>query len=157
MVFALSNIVSCDKAARLRKIQLLGYRRGVTETTGYADSVAAISGAKFRTLQQNPGLLYNFYTDRRTALPTTSYSPDTNNEERLNIDVVETACFVFGINKLQKSVLSGSDEYDLVLNQIFGRLGRDTGSCGWAISYINLSEPWYTKSIRTLRSAAVFI
>lgn len=160
LVFALSNIASCgDKGAAPAAEDTTSPDTAaeVTETTGYADSVPQLDfeGAKFRTLQQNPGLLYNFYTDAQNGdlVNDVIFERIQNAEERLNIDVVETASFVYNevSDKLQKSVLSGTDEYDLVLNQIF-RSGSDAIQgfmYDWnTIPYINLSEPWYTKSIQ---------
>ncbi|MGM9625829.1 MAG: hypothetical protein ACI3XM_08990 [Eubacteriales bacterium] len=111
-------------------------------------------GAAFRTIQQNPGK-YGFYTDAENGdmVNDVLYKRIRNAEERLNIDVTETECMVYSdvADHLIQAVLSGSDDYDLVLNQIFrsGSVAIENYLYDWnEIPYIQLSQPWYTKSIQ---------
>lgn len=111
-------------------------------------------GAPFRTIQQDPDY-YGFYVGEETgdAVGDAIYRRIRNVEDRLNIDVLETNCMVYNeVGKmLKQSVLSGGDDYELVLNQIFhsGADAIDGYLYDWnEIPYIDPDQPWYTKSIR---------
>ena len=122
----------------------------------YPDAVPELDfgGAPFRTIQQDPDY-YGFYIGEETgdAVGDAIFRRIQNVEERLNIDVLETSCMLYTdvASHLKKSVLAGGDDYELVLNQIF-RSGSDALDgllYDWKqIPYVDLDQPWYTKSIR---------
>ncbi|MCR5262931.1 MAG: hypothetical protein K6D94_03580 [Clostridiales bacterium] len=127
-----------------------------TEDGTLKDTVPQLDfgGAKLRTIQQGPRVYY-FWAEEENGDPLidTVFRRIQNAEERLNIDVVETELINWAdvSAKLKQSVQAGSDDYDLVLNQIF-RSGSDAVGgfmYDWnQIPYITLSQPWYTKSIQ---------
>ena len=127
-----------------------------TEDDTVKDTVPQLDfgGAKLRTIQQGPRTYY-FWSGEENGDPINdaTYRRVQNAEERLNIEVAETELINWSdvSAKLKQSVSAGSDDYDLVLNQIF-RSGSDAVGgymYDWnQIPHITLSQPWYTKSIQ---------
>ena len=111
-------------------------------------------GAKLRTIQQGPRV-YGFWAGEENGDPINdaAYRRARNAEERLNIEVCETTLVNWDevSSRLKQSVQSGSDDYDLVLNQIF-RSGSDAVGgymYDWnQIPYVTLPQPWYAKSVQ---------
>jgi len=111
-------------------------------------------GYKFRTIEQTR-LSYGFYYDEETGdvVSDSIYKRNITVEERFNIDFAETVQMDYTdiMQQLKNSVLSNTDEYDLVFGQMFYSAQKATDGIfyDWnEMPYVDLTQPWYTKSIQ---------
>ena len=126
------------------------------ETTKYADAVPELNfdGYEFRTIEQD-STRNSFYAEEETGeyVNDAIYNRNKDTEDRFGVKFVETVRQSY--NELDKtvmnSIMSGSDEFDLVFGQMFGsaRSAVNGGYVDWnTIPYVDFSNPWYTKSIQ---------
>ncbi len=126
------------------------------ETTKYADSVPEMNfdGYEFRTIEQD-STRNSFFAEEETGeyVNDAIYNRNKDTEDRFGVKFVETVRQNY--NELDKtvmnSIMSGSDEFDLVFGQMFGsaRSAVNGGYVDWnTIPYVDFSNPWYTKSIQ---------
>ncbi len=126
------------------------------ETTKYADSVPEMNfdGYEFRTIEQD-STRNSFFAEEETGeyVNDAIYNRNKDTEDRFGVKFVETVRQSY--NELDKtvmnSIMSGSDEFDLVFGQMFGsaRSAVNGGYVDWnTIPYVDFSNPWYTKSIQ---------
>ena len=126
------------------------------ETTKYADAVPELNfgGYEFRTIEQD-STRNSFFAEEETGeyVNDAIYNRNKNTEDRFGVKFVETVRQSY--NELDKtvmnSIISGSDEFDLVFGQMFGsaRSAVNGGYVDWnTIPYVDFSNPWYTKSIQ---------
>lgn len=126
------------------------------ETTVLTDDVPALDfgGAHFRTVQQTPNV-YGFFAEEENGdtVNDAIFRRNSDVAERFNIVIDETIIekYTEVSSRIKSSVLSGSDDYDLVFSQ-FIRSGSDAMSdlfLDWnTVKYIDLEKPWYNKSIK---------
>ena len=132
----------------------------VTETTvdpnAPLDNLPAdlkFSGMSFRTIQQNTILPCTTEEETGEIINDTLYARNRTVEERFEVDItpvrLEDYTAITGI--ISASVQAGSDDFDLVLGQMF-RTANDALKGLFAdwnkIPHIDLAQPWYTKSIQ---------
>lgn len=132
----------------------------VTETTvdpnAPLDNLPAdlkFSGMSFRTIQQNTILPCTTEEETGEIINDTLYARNRTVEERFEVDItpvrLEDYTAITGI--ISASVQAGSDDFDLVLGQMF-RTANDALKGLFAdwnkIPHIDLTQPWYTKSIQ---------
>ena len=125
------------------------------ETTALTDSVPELDfdGAQFRTIEQS-STSYGMYTAEANGDVVNDAIFDRNRaiEERFNIVFAETQRLPYGeiSTMVNKSVMSGSDEFDLVFGQMY-QSAKDAQSgvyLDWnTIPYVDFDKPWYVKSI----------
>lgn len=127
---------------------------GITsETEKLTDNVPKLNfnGAKFRTLVQGQTPIGMEESDG-DVVNDAVFASQRKTEERFGIEIVPSECLNYEeiSNYVSKIVMSDSDEYDLVLNQMF-KSGKDALNglfLNWnTLPYIDFSNPWYTKSI----------
>lgn len=125
-------------------------------TTALTDAVPKLDfgGREFRTIEQE-STENSFYQEEATGevVSDAIYNRNADMEERFNIKFTPTERKQFyDIAKLlEQSVLSGSDDYDLVFGQLFSTAPLATkGILGdWnSVPYMDFNKPWYTKSIQ---------
>ncbi len=126
------------------------------ETTGYADSVPELNfgGYEFRTIEQE-STKNSFYSAEETGeyVSDAVYRRNSKTEERFGVKFAETLKIQYdALDKMvTSSIMSGSDEFDLVFGQMFtsARSAANGGYVDWnSIPYVDFSKPWYTKSIQ---------
>ena len=125
------------------------------ETTALTDSVPELDfdGAQFRTIEQE-ATTYGMYSEEADGDVVNDAIFDRNREieERFNIVFAETQRLPYGeiSTMVDKSGMSGSDEFDLVFGQMY-ESARDAQSgifLDWnTIPYVDFDKPWYVKSI----------
>ncbi|MBR5870039.1 MAG: hypothetical protein IKZ09_03300 [Clostridia bacterium] len=128
----------------------------VTEPAAY-DSVPELDfgGAELRILQQEQP---NYYIDEPEATGDVVVDEivrsNTALEDRFNFNfnLIERGIGYSQVGSyLRKSVNAGEDAYDLILDQLFDSASLATAGLlrSWTdVPYIDLNQPWYTKSIR---------
>lgn len=110
-------------------------------------------GMHFRTIQQNSTLPCTAEEETGEIINDTIYARNRSVEERFGVVIDPVRAEVYGdISTIIVScVQAGSDDYDLVLGQMY-RSATDALKGLFAdwnkIPYIDLTQPWYTKSIQ---------
>ena len=126
------------------------------ETTKYADSVPELNfgGYIFRTVEQD-STKNSFYADEETGeyVSDAIFKRNAKTEDRFGVKFAKTLQqnYLEVDKTVMNSVMSGSDEFDLVFGQMFGSAGSaaNGGYVDWnTIPYVNFDNPWYTKSIQ---------
>ncbi len=128
----------------------------IEETTILTDDVPELDfdGAQFRTIEQE-STYYGFYTEEANGDVLNDVIFERNNsiEERFNMEFVETVRITYGeiSTMVKKSVMSGSDEFDLVFGQTFQSAADSQEGIyyDWnEVPHVDFTKPWYTKSIQ---------
>ena len=165
-LLAVLLLVSCGSDGKAPSNETTPVDATVTETAAqtepaFYDSVPELDfgGAALRVIQQEQP---NYYIDEEEA------TGDVVVDEivRRNTELEDRFNFTFNLidrgitydqvaSQLRNAVNAGEDAYDLVLNQIFnsGSLASSGLLRSWTdVPYIDLEQPWYTKSIREAAS-----
>lgn len=110
-------------------------------------------GASFRTIVQD-STLYDIWVEEETgdAMKDSVYRRNTAISERFNVVITEAEAITFGDikTKVNNTVRSGDDAYDLVLGQMETTGEQAIGGVflNWyEIPHLDFSKPWYPKSI----------
>ena len=155
----LASLASCGSSSDSGNVTTAADTSGDTTaevTTVLTDEVPQLDfgGREFRTIEQE-STDNSFYQEEATGeiVSDAIYNRNADIEERFNVKFTPTERKAFNEigSLLEKSVLSGSDEYDLVFGQIFNTAGLATkGILGdWnSVPYMDFNKPWYTKSIQ---------
>lgn len=126
------------------------------ETTKYADSVPELNfdGYEFRTIEQD-STRNSFFSEEETGeyMNDAIYKRNTATEERFGVKFAETVKQAYDVldKTVSNSVMSGTDEFDLVFGQMFNsaKSAMNGGYVDWnTIPYVDFEKPWYTKSIQ---------
>ena len=126
------------------------------ETTKYADSVPELNfdGYEFRTIEQD-STRNSFFSEEETGeyMNDAIYKRNTATEERFGVKFAETVKQAYDVldKTVSNSVMSGTDEFDLVFGQMFNsaKSAVNGGYVDWnTIPYVDFDKPWYTKSIQ---------
>jgi hypothetical protein len=107
----------------------------------------------FRTIQQNTILPCTTEEETGEVINDTLYARNRAVEERLEVTIAPVRLEDYRdiTTIIASSVQAGSDDYDLVLGQMF-RTANDALKGLFAdwnkMPYVDLTQPWYTKSIQ---------
>ena len=115
--------------------------------------VLDFGGASFRTIAQ-PGMM-DFYTEEETGeiVNDAVFARNRAAEERFSIVIEPTREENYNMisSIITAAVQSGSDDFDLVLGQMY-KTGQDALRglfANWnTIPYVQLDNPWYTKNVQ---------
>lgn len=161
-VLLCGSILSCGADAKTKDSSDPSGTSAGTDTqtaepaeTTLTDAVPELDfgGTSLRTIQQEQATYY-FYTDTENGEPVNDviFQRNRHTEERFNVVIEESTVDVYSTvsSLVRNAVTAGEDAYDLVLSQIF-KSGSDAAAgyfYDWyELPYIDLSMPWYTKSI----------
>lgn len=153
-----SSLILCACGSDIQDVQTETEpdETSVEETAILTDSVPELDfdGAQFRTIEQE-STYYGFYTEEANGdvLNDVIYERNNSIEERFNMEFAETMRIVYGeiSTMVKKSVMSGSDEFDLVFGQTFQSAADSQEGIfyDWnEVPYVDFTKPWYTKSIQ---------
>lgn len=125
------------------------------ETEKYADNVPELNfgGYEFRTIEQE-STKNSFYAEESVgeSVSDAIYKRNRATEERFGVTITQTMRQQYSelIKTVTNSVMSQSDEFDLVFGQMFSSAQSAVNGLyvDWnTIPYVDLENPWYTKSI----------
>lgn len=132
-----------------------GTNTTTVKENSHADDVPELNfdGAEFRTIEQASIYLpFGLEESDRDVVSDAIWTRQKEAEERFNVVIVPSVLQQYDeLSKtITKSVMSGSDEFDLVFGQMY-QTASDAQQgifCDWnEMPYVNFSNPWYVKSI----------
>ncbi len=159
-------LAACGSESNDLSTQTSHIEADVTETAAqtepaFYDSVPELNfgGVELRILQQKQP---NYYIDEPEATGDVVVDEivrrNTELEDRFNFSfnlIDRGIAYDQVASQLRNAVNAGEDAYDLIFNQIFnsGSLAASGLLRSWTdVPYIDLEQPWYTKSIRKAAS-----
>lgn len=156
------TFTSCEKETEKEENKTVNNNLPVSEGDIFAERAAIddeletvdYGGRKFRVVGHSggeAGALQNTEVNKGDLMKDAVYNRTLTVENRFNVDI--EAVYVGGINEVadwvSKSVLSSSDEFDLLTNHVLTTAGMVTKNLflNWYdIPNVDFSKPWWAKS-----------